>query len=68
MLLDHSIDIRSDDLVRDTFSDDLRRFASGVNKTLRDKRPTVYREKEVALLEQLMQNREEHVRMALSLL
>lgn len=68
LLLDHSIDIRADDLVRDTFSDDLRRFATGVNKNLRDKRPGLYNEKEVALLEQLMQNREEHVRMALGLL
>jgi GTPase SAR1 family protein len=68
LLMDHSLDIRSDDLVRDIYSEDLRRFGSGINKDLRQRKPTLYKEKEIALLEQLLQNREEHVRMALSLL
>ena len=68
LLLDHSIDIRSDDLVRDTFSDDLHRFASGVNKKLHETRPGLYREKEIAFLEQLLANREEHLRMVLGLI
>src|SRR5581483_2143733 len=52
LLLDHSIDIRSDELVRDIFSNELRRFETGPNKTLRERRPAVYKEKEVALLEE----------------
>ena len=67
LLLEHSIDIRSDDLVRDTFAHALSRFELGVNKSLRETRPILYKEKEVAFLEQLMADREEHLRMATEL-
>jgi hypothetical protein len=68
LLSDHLIDIRLDDIVRETFAHSLSRFESGVNKGLRNSRPALYKEKEVAFLEQLMSNREEHLRMATELI
>jgi hypothetical protein len=65
LLWDHSIDIRADDIVRETFSEDLVRFAAGVNKSLRESRPLLYKDKEVAFLEERMGNRQEHLRMTL---
>ena len=68
LLNDHSIDIRADDLVRQTFSYDLHRFSTGVNKLLKETKPNAFKEKEIGFLETLMSNREEYLRMTLETL
>ena len=62
---EHQIDISREDIVRLAFAYELGRFASGVNAPLKVKKPNLFEEKEIAYLEQLCANKEEHLRRAL---
>jgi GTPase SAR1 family protein len=61
-----SIDTQEDGFVRRVYGPELRRFASGVNKPLKDKKPGLYQQKEIEHLESLLANKEEHVRRSLA--
>lgn len=63
---DCQIDTQEESFVRRIYSPELDRFAAGVNKPLKTKKPGLYQQKEIELLEQLANNREEHVRRALA--
>ena len=60
------IDTQEESFVRRIYSLELDRFAAGLNKPLRTKKPGLYQQKEIERLEELTKNREEHVRRALA--
>jgi hypothetical protein len=65
---DHGIDVQESDFARRVHAYDLTRFASGVNKPLKEKKPGLYQQKEIELLERLIADREEHLRLSLDVI
>jgi GTPase SAR1 family protein len=63
---DCQIDTQAESFVRRIYSPELNRFAAGVNRPLKTKKPGLYQQKEIELLEELVSNREEHVRRSLA--
>jgi hypothetical protein len=63
---EQDLDTQENGFVRRVYSFDLQRFGSGINKALKQKKPSLYHQKEVELLEKLMSSREEHARLALA--
>lgn len=63
---DCRIDTQEESFVRRIYLPELSRFATGINKPLIAKKPGLYQQKEIELLEQLTNNREDHVRRSLA--
>jgi hypothetical protein len=63
---DCHIDTQEESFVRRIYSPELARFAGGINKPLKDKKPGLFQQKEIARLEELTGNREEHTRRSLA--
>ncbi len=63
---EHHLDTLEDQFVRRVYSLDLQRFAGGVNKSLQKKKRSLFEQKEIEYLEQLLSKREEHMRLSLA--
>jgi hypothetical protein len=66
LLEDCNIDTQEESFVRRIYGPELGRFAVGVNKPLKAKKPALFQQKEIDFLENLAKNKEEHVRRALA--
>ncbi len=65
LLADHGLDIREAAFVRGIYNLDMLRFAKGVNGILRTSDPTEYERRELAELDRLMKDPEQHMIRAL---
>lgn len=62
---EHGVDIEAGDFVRGVYNADLNRFARGIYGCLKETNPATYQEKELALLESKLQNKQDHLKHAL---
>ncbi len=62
---DHGVDVEERNFVRGVYHRDLERFSRGIYGDLREINPGLYKEKEIAFLVEKVDNREQHLKIAL---
>jgi hypothetical protein len=65
LLEKYSIDIQEDSFVRGVYHGDLRRFATSINKSIRESDPKEYKKREVKFLDSQLSARDEHLKRSL---
>jgi hypothetical protein len=62
---DHDVDVHERNFVHAIYHADIERFRQGIHGDLRESNPSLFREKEVAFLEEKTKHREQHLRLSL---